>query len=323
MGLVPRSIRQGGDRCELPDDTHFAYLSQSMNRVAACNHRAMPVAMPEPRTAADRLQKRLGRSLARAVTGFGMLRDGDRVLVAVSGGKDSTVLLHLLHGLSQRAPVRFSLVAVHLDQGQPGHDAEPLASWMRQQGHDFRVVRDDTWSIVKSKTPEGGTYCSMCARLRRAVLYRVAGELGATRIALGHHRDDAIVTLMMNLIFSGQLKAMPPKLVSDDGRHVVIRPLIYCAEDEIARLAAELQVPVLPSNLCGSQPDHQRKLVGRLLADIERSHPGARANMLAALANVRASHLLDPGLWKKLDLRVAHDDDPLDPAVDADSLVRT
>jgi tRNA 2-thiocytidine biosynthesis protein TtcA len=283
----------------------------------------MPVAMPDPLPAAERLEKRLGKALARAVTGFHMLRDGDRVLVAVSGGKDSIGMLHLLAGLSRRAPIRFGLLAVHLDQGQPGHDPEPLADWMRDQGHEFHIVRDDTWSIVKQKTPEGGTYCSMCSRLRRAVLYRVAGELGCTRIALGHHRDDAIVTLLMNLIFSGQLKSMPPKLVSDDGKHVVIRPLIYCAERDLAALAAELRFPILPCNICGTQPDQQRKLVDGLLTELERKNPGVKASMLAALANVRASHLLDPGLWKKLDLAVARDDDPPDPVLPLDRLVRS
>jgi tRNA 2-thiocytidine biosynthesis protein TtcA len=252
-----------------------------------------------------------------------MLRESDRVLVAVSGGKDSSVMLHLLAALARRAPIHFSLVAVHLDQAQPGHNPEPLAAWMREQGHEFRIVRDDTWSIVKAKTPEGGTYCSMCSRLRRAVLYRVAGELGCTRVALGHHRDDAIVTLLMNLVFSGQLKSMPPKLVSDDSKHVVIRPLIYCAESELAELAAALRIPILPCNICGSQPDHQRKVIDSLLAELERNNPGVKASMLAALANVRASHLLDPGLWKKLDLEVARDDDPSEPVLADDRLVRS
>ena len=276
-----------------------------------------------PSQATQRLEKRLARALARAITGFQMLHQGDRVMVAVSGGKDSLTLLHLLHALSRRAPVRFSLLAVHLDQGQPGHDPAPLAAWMHQHGYDFHLVRDDTWSIVRSKLSEGDTYCSLCSRLRRAVLYRVAQELSCTRIALGHHRDDAVVTMMMNLIFAGQLKSMPPKLLSDDGRHVVIRPLIYCAESDIAQFASDMGFPIVPCNLCGSQPDHQRKLVGALLEQLEQTHPGVRASMLAALANVRPSHLLDPGLWKKLDLQVAREDDSHQAVIDPELLVRT
>jgi tRNA 2-thiocytidine biosynthesis protein TtcA len=277
--------------------------------------------MPDP-SAAQRLERRLSRALARAVTGFQMLRDNDHVMVAVSGGKDSVTLLQLLHRLRARAPVRFSLVAVHLDQGQPGHDPSPLAAWCEQQGYRLHVVCDDTYSIVRDKIPEGATACSLCSRLRRAVLYRVALELGCTRIALGHHRDDAVVTLLMNLMFSGQLKSMPPKLVSDDGRNVVIRPLIYCAESDIAQYATLMGFPILPCNICGSQPDHQRKVVGALLQQLEAGNPGVRASMLAALANVRPSHLLDPGLWKKLDLQVAREDDRPSEVIDPEQLVR-
>jgi tRNA 2-thiocytidine biosynthesis protein TtcA len=260
--------------------------------------------------------------MGRAVIGFQMLRDSDRVMVAVSGGKDSMTLLHLLHALSRRAPVRFEVVAVHVDQGQPGHDPTPIQKWAADRGYSLHIVRDDTWSIVKEKIPQGSTYCSLCSRLRRAVLYRVASELGCTKIALGHHRDDAIVTLMMNLIFSGQLKSMPPKLVSDDGRNVVIRPLIYCAEGEIAAFAEAMQFPILPCNICGSQPDHQRKVISALLAQLDGQYPGVRASMLAALANVRASHLLDPGLWKRLDLEVAREEDPQRALIHPDQMVR-
>lgn len=260
--------------------------------------------------------------MGRAVVGFQMLRDADRVMVAVSGGKDSITLLHLLHALSRRAPVQFSVVGVHIDQGQPGHDPTPLVKWAADVGYPLQVVRDDTWSIVKDKIPEGNTYCSLCSRLRRAVLYRVAGELGCTKIALGHHRDDAIVTLMMNLVFSGQLKSMPPKLMSDDGKNVVIRPLIYCAEDEIAAFSQAKQFPILPCNICGSQPDHQRKVISALLAQLDSHNPGVRASMLAALANVRASHLLDSGLWKRLDLEVAREDDPDSAVLPPEQLVR-
>ncbi len=260
----------------------------------------------EPRA---RLERKLSRALARAVTGFDMIAHDDRIMVAVSGGKDSYVLLHLLNALSRRAPVRFSLVAVHIDQGQPGHDPSPLVDFLRAQGHELHLVRDDTYSAVRATVPEGKTYCSLCSRLRRAVLYRVASELGCTKIALGHHRDDIIVTLMLNLIFSGQLKAMPPKLRSDDGKHIVLRPLAYCAEQDIAELARLAGFPILPCRLCGSQPNQQRKAVDALLADLDSRHPGARANMLAALANVRPTHLLDPGLWSKLGILVAADDE--------------
>jgi len=276
---------------------------------------------PDPRA---RLERKLSRALARAVTGFDMIAAGDRIMVAVSGGKDSYVLLHLLRALRRRAPVPFSLVAVHLDQGQPGHDPAPLVDFMRAYGVEFHLARDDTYSAVRATVPDGKTYCSMCSRLRRAVLYRLATELGCSRIALGHHRDDVIVTLMLNLIFSGQLKAMPPKLRSDDGKHVVIRPLVYCAEQDIAQLAELVGFPILPCRLCGSQPNQQRRAIDALLADLDSRHPGARANMLAALANVRPTHLLDPDLWKRLGIHVAeHDEDDGPEPVKLQRLVRS
>jgi tRNA 2-thiocytidine biosynthesis protein TtcA len=253
------------------------------------------------------LDRRLSRAIARAVTGFSMLADGDRVMIAMSGGKDSYVLFHQLEALSRRAPVRFTLVPVHIDQCQPGHDPTALVQYMKGRNVELHVARDDTYSIVKDKISEGKTYCSLCSRLRRAVLYRVASELECTKIALGHHRDDTIVTLMLNLMFSGQLKAMPPKLISDDSKHIVIRPMIYCAQDDIAEQARRQGFPILPCNLCGSQPNLQRKAIEALLADLDARAPGARSSMLAALANVRPSHLLDPSLWKKLGLEVAQE----------------
>jgi tRNA 2-thiocytidine biosynthesis protein TtcA len=255
----------------------------------------------------DKLERALARALARAATEFHMLQDADRVMVAVSGGKDSLTMLHLLASLSRRSPVRFSVIAVHLDQCQPGHDPGPLVEFFRSHSYEFHIERDDTYSIVKQKIPEGKTACSLCSRLRRGVLYRLASQLGCTKIALGHHRDDAIVTLMLNMVFSGQLKAMPPKLISDDGRHVVIRPLIFCAEDDIAKFAAEMAFPILPCSLCGSQPDAKRRVVSDLLAQLEQQCPSARSNMLAALSNVRPSHLLDANLWQQLGLRVAQE----------------
>lgn len=273
--------------------------------------------------APSNLERKLARAVARASRGFDMIHDGDRILVALSGGKDSYTLFHLLDDLARRAPVTFSLVPVHVDQRQPGHDPAPLVRYLTSRGYDLHVEVDDTYSIVRSKIPEGGSYCSLCSRLRRAILYRLADQLRCNTIALGHHRDDAIVTLMLNLVFSGQLKAMPPKLVADDGRHIVIRPLIYCAEDSIAELAKLKSFPILPCRLCGSQPDQQRKAIDALLADLDARHPGARANMLAALANVRPSHLLDPGLWKALGLSVASDEDCDTNIVPARQLTRS
>ena len=289
-----------------------------LHRALALSHRTMPVP-----SEADRLEKKLSRDLARAVAGFRMLRDGDKVMVAVSGGKDSLGLLHLLSRLAKRAPVRFSVVAVHLDQGQPGHDPSQLVKWFQDLGCDFHIEKDDTFSAVQAVIPEGKTPCSLCSRLRRAILYRVATELGCTKIALGHHRDDAIVTLLMNLAYEGQLKSMPPKLVSDDGKHVVIRPLIYSAEADLARFAELSGFPILPCGLCGSQPDHKRKVMAGWLEELERNCPGVRSSMIAALANVRSSHLLDPGLWKSLDLEVAREDDSSAPDLAPDRLVRS
>ncbi len=268
--------------------------------------------------------------MARAVTDFAMIADGDRILVAVSGGKDSYALHALLVDLQRRAPVRFDLVAVNIDQGHPGYPGHLLRDYMAASGHAFEMIDEDTYSIVTEKIPAGKTYCSLCSRLRRGILYRVARELGCTKIALGHHRDDAITTLMLNLVFGGQLKAMPPKLVTDDGDQVVIRPLIYCAEDDLARLAAEEQFPIIPCDLCGSQENLQRKAISRLLADLDARCPGSRRNMLAALGNVRPSHLFDKGLWQRLGLEVARDvsldgegdDMSAAPLLDAEHLLR-
>jgi tRNA 2-thiocytidine biosynthesis protein TtcA len=261
---------------------------------------------------AERVERRLVRAMSRAIRDFHMIAEGDRILVAVSGGKDSYTMHHLLASLTERAPVSFSLLAVNIDQGHPGYPGHLLTEYMRTHEYDFRMVREDTYSIVTEKLPPGSTYCSLCSRLRRGILYRLATEFGCTKIALGHHRDDVVTTLLLNLFFSGQLKAMPPKLVSDDGAHVVIRPLVYCAEDDIAAYAAARQFPILPCDLCGSQDNLQRKIVSKLLASLEGEHKGLRANALAALTNVRPSHLLDARLWAKLGLEVAREetDDP-------------
>ena len=232
------------------------------------------------------------RNVGRAIADFDLISQGDRILVAMSGGKDSYALLLLLEAMRRRAPVEFSLLAVHLDQGQPGHDPTPLDAWLKVNGFEHRLVREDTYAIVKATLSAEQTPCSLCARLRRAVLYRLAGELGCNKIALGHHRDDALETLLLNLFFAGKLAAMPARLTSDDGAHVVIRPLIYCAERALADFATARKVPILPCNLCGSRPHAQRKEMKLLLDRLEAEHPNLRQTMLAALANVHPSHLL-------------------------------
>jgi tRNA 2-thiocytidine biosynthesis protein TtcA len=262
----------------------------------------------------ERLEKELGRHVGRAIGDFGLISEGDRIMVCLSGGKDSYTMYHLLERLKGRSPVHFDLIAIHLDQGHPGYDGAPLEGWLKDRGADYRIVREDTYTIVKEKLdPEGTgekTYCSLCSRLRRGVLYNLAVELGCTKIALGHHRDDALETLMLNLLFTGSLKSMPPKLISDDARNVVIRPLLYCAEAEIARFADLSAYPILPCDLCGSQEQLMRKQVKHLLTDLEALAPRARESMLAALTNVRPSHLLDKELWKKLGLEVAKEGEP-------------
>lgn len=270
----------------------------------------------------SRLERKLSRAMGRAIHDFSLVEDGDRILCAVSGGKDSYALHHLLTELRKRAPVRFEVIAVNIDQGHPGYPGHLLEQYMREREFPFRMVREDTYSIVTDKVPEGKTYCSLCSRLRRGILYRLAAEMECTKIALGHHRDDAIATLMLNLVFAGQLKAMPPKLMADDGRNVVIRPLIYCAEDDLAAFAALQAFPILPCDLCGSQDNLQRKAISRLLADLDARHPGARNNMLAALTNVRPSHLLDASLWQKLGLRVADEAEEVASTLPASALLR-
>jgi tRNA 2-thiocytidine biosynthesis protein TtcA len=248
------------------------------------------------------LEQELARELGRCVADFGLIQAGDRIMVCMSGGKDSYTMLHLLERARRKAPVAFSLLAVHLDQGHPGYDGRPLSDWLSTHGFDYRVLREDTYSVVKAHVPAGKTYCSLCSRLRRGVLYNAAVELGCNKIALGHHRDDAIETLLLNLMFCGSLKSMPPKLVSDDGRNTVIRPLLYAAETKIAQLAQLLEFPILPCDLCGSQDNLKRKQVKNLLATLEQSAPKLKDSMLAALSNVRASHLLDSELWQRLGL---------------------
>ncbi len=242
---------------------------------------------------ANKLSKRLHRQVGAAITDFNMIEAGDKVMVCLSGGKDSYALLDILMGLQKRAPVRFELVAVNLDQKQPGFPAHVLPEYLRSVGVPFHIENQDTYSIVKRLIPEGRTMCSLCSRLRRGILYRVAGELGATKIALGHHRDDILVTLLMNMFFGGRMKGMPPKLVSDDGRHVVIRPLAYVAETDLERWAQLRQYPIIPCTLCGSQADLQRAQIKAMLRDWEKRYPGRSDNMLRAMGHVVRSHLLD------------------------------
>lgn len=264
---------------------------------------ATPAAGPSARDAhrrefeANKLRKRLRRLVGQAIADFSMIEAGDRVMVCVSGGKDSYSLLDILVEVRRRAPVDFDIVAVNLDQKQPGFPEHVLPEYLRGRGVEFRIVEQDTYSVVKRLVPEGRTMCSLCSRLRRGVLYRVATEIGATKIALGHHRDDMVQTLFMNMFFGGRMKGMPPKLVSDDGRHVVIRPLAYVAEADLARWAAHREYPIIPCNLCGSQANLQRVKVGQMLRDWEREQPGRIDRIFRAMSHVDASHLMDRNLY--------------------------
>lgn len=247
-----------------------------------------------------RLEKRLLRATAEAISDFSLVEDGDRIMVAVSGGKDSFTLLHLLMRLRERAPIDFDLVAVNLDQGQPGFPAHVLEAHFRSVGVPYRMIARDTYSVVRRLVPEGKTTCSVCSRLRRGVLYGAAAEMGCTKIALGHHRDDLVETLLLNALYSGSLKAMPARLHSKDGRNVVVRPLCYAAEEDIAAFAAAMRFPIVPCDLCGSQPNLRRKRVKALLAELSREHPAVKGNLLHALSHVVPSHLLDRELQRSL-----------------------
>ncbi len=244
----------------------------------------------------ERLEKRIIRATAQAILDFGLVVEGDRILVGCSGGKDSYTLLHVLMRLRERAPIDFELVAVNLDQGQPGFPAEVVEGHFKAIGVPYRMVRRELWTEVQRLVPPGKTACSVCSRLRRGVLYNVAAELGCTKIALGHHRDDFVETLLLNALYSGSLKAMPAKLHSDDGRNTVIRPLVYAAEEDIAAFAAGMDFPIVPCDVCGSQPQLRRKRVKALLAELSAEHPSVKANLLNALGKVVPTHLLDRGL---------------------------
>jgi tRNA 2-thiocytidine biosynthesis protein TtcA len=270
--------------------------------------------MPKESRNFKRLQAELRGLVGKAIADFAMIRDGDKVMVCLSGGKDSYTLLELLLSLRRSAPVRFELVAVNLDQKQPGFPAHVLPDYLDSLGVPWHVIEQDTYSVVKRVIPEGKTMCSLCSRLRRGALYAFAAEHGVSKIALGHHRDDIISTLFLNLFHGGKLKAMPPKLLSDDGRHIVIRPLAYVAERDIVRYARARRFPLIPCTLCGSQPNLQRELIGQMLRDWEREHPGRIESIFAALRDVAPSQLADPSLFdfEGLDARraPAADDTP-------------
>lgn len=251
----------------------------------------------------NKLQKRLRRNVGQAIADFSMIEAGDRIMVCLSGGKDSYTLLDILRNLQQSAPLPFSLVAVNLDQKQPGFPAHILPDYLTSIGVEYHIVTENTYGIVKQKIPEGKTTCSLCSRLRRGILYRTASELGVSKIALGHHRDDILQTLLLNMFYGGKLKAMPAKLVSDNGKHIVIRPLAYCREKDIVLYARAKQFPMIPCNLCGSQPNLQRQIIADMLRDWDKRYPGRIETMFSALQNVVPSHLCDSSLFNFHDLR--------------------
>ncbi|MCV2884216.1 tRNA 2-thiocytidine(32) synthetase TtcA [Aestuariibacter sp. AA17] len=251
----------------------------------------------------NKLQKRLRRHVGKAIADFNMIEDGDKVMVCLSGGKDSYTLLDILMFLKKQAPIHFDIVAVNLDQKQPGFPEHILPEYLDTLDVEYKIVEEDTYSIVKDKIPEGKTTCSLCSRLRRGILYRTATELGATKIALGHHREDMLETLFLNMFHGGKLKSMPPKLVSDDGKQMVIRPLAYCAEKDIASYAELVAFPIIPCNLCGSQENLQRKVIKEMIASWDKQFPGRVESMFRALQNVTPSHLADPNLFNFIDLK--------------------
>lgn len=245
----------------------------------------------------SKLEKRLRRHVGQAIAQYNMIEDGDRIMVCLSGGKDSYAMLAILMKLKQLAPISFELIAVNLDQKQPGFPAHVLPNYLADLNIEYKIIEEDTYSIVTDKIPEGKTTCSLCSRLRRAILYKAAKSIGATKIALGHHRDDIVETLMLNMFYGGKLKAMPAKLVSDNGEHVVIRPLAFCKESELIQYAQLKKFPIIPCNLCGSQPNLQRQNIKRMLQDWHINFPGRIESMFTAMQNVVPSHLCDNDLF--------------------------
>ncbi len=275
-----------------------------------------PIHFESRSTNFNRLRGRLEHQVGKAIADFNMIEEGDTVMVCLSGGKDSYTLLEILRALQKRAPIDFRLIAMNLDQRQPGFPEHVLPEYFQSIGVEYRIEAQDTYSIVKEKIPEGKTTCSLCSRLRRGIIYRVANELGANKIALGHHRDDMIETLFLNLFFGGKLKAMPPKLVTDKGDHIVIRPLAYCAEKDIVRFARGMKFPIIPCNLCGSQENMQRKNIKQMLVAWEQQYPGRSQTIFTAMQNVAPSHLLDGRLFDFKNLKLGDAVDEGDVAFD-------
>lgn len=255
------------------------------------------MSIPKEQYNFNKLQKRLRRDVGQAIADFNMIEDGDKIMVCLSGGKDSYTLLSILMNLQKSAPINFSLIAVNLDQKQPGFPEHILPEYLNELGVEYKIVEENTYGIVKDIIPEGKTTCSLCSRLRRGILYRTATELGATKIALGHHRDDILETLFLNMFYGGKLKGMPPKLMSDDGKQIVIRPLAYAREKDIERFAQAKQFPIIPCNLCGSQPNLQRQVIKEMLRDWDKRYPGRIETMFRATQNIVPSHLCDTQLF--------------------------
>lgn len=264
----------------------------------------------------NKLQKRLRRFTGQAIADFNMIEEGDRIMVCLSGGKDSYTLLDILQNLQRSAPVNFELFAINLDQKQPGFPEHILPEYLESLGIEFKIVEEDTYSIVKDKIPEGKTTCSLCSRLRRGILYRTAKEMGATKIALGHHRDDMIETMFLNMFYDGKLKGMPAKLLSDDGQHMVIRPLAYCKEKDIVKYAEAREFPIIPCNLCGSQENLQRKHIKAMLNEWDKTHPGRVETIFTSMQNVVPSHLADPSIFNFAELNKDSQIDEGDIALD-------
>ncbi len=284
-----------------------------MNNMNAITH---PIHFEHHSSNFNRLRGRLEQQVGRAIGDFNMIEEGDTIMVCMSGGKDSYTLLEILRTLQKRAPINFRLIAMNLDQKQPGFPEHILPDYFKSIGIEYHIETQDTYSIVKEKIPEGKTTCSLCSRLRRGIIYRVAGELGANKIALGHHRDDMIETLFLNIFFGGKLKAMPPKLVTDKGDHVVIRPLAYCAEKDIASFARTLKFPIIPCNLCGAQENLQRQNIKEMLTAWERQYPGRSQSIFTAMQNVKSSHLMDGKLFDFKNINVGDMVDEGDVAFD-------